>query len=499
MAGSGVTGRRWAIAVAALLIAMGSLWQLEAMRDGLMVEATRVDRTPVTYQALPDARGPVVVIAHGFAGSQQMMASFALTLAQSGYRVASFDFQGHGRNPEPMSGDVTVVEGTTALLVAETREVIAAARARWGLTTDAPVGLLGHSMASDVVIRAALAEGAGVAAVVAVSAYSEAVTATAPTRLLVINGEGEPHLRAEALRMLHQVAPEAGEGETVRGAGGVVRRVVSAPLVEHVSVLSSGTALRESRAWLDAAFGRESTGAILKAGPWVVALLAALWLLFRSFVALIPGGVRAARPDAPGWPRQLGAGVLAGAVSALAALPVGTLGLPVQGFGPLAVHMAVFGGVLVAALGPAARRAAGPLWAGLVLALWGIGAFGLALDRYGASFWPVGPRWAAFALLLPGTILTFWAERAALAGRGIGSALILRGALLLSLCAMLLSGAGERFVLFIALVVLVLFWLVLAPAGRWVANRAGPGAGALGLGVLLAWAWAASVPLFAAM
>ena len=498
MATGGMTTGRWMLAAAALLVALVSLWQLEAMRGGLVSEQARVDRTPVTYRARPGSEGPVVVIAHGFAGSQQMMASFALTLAQSGYRVASFDFQGHGRNPEPMSGDVTVVEGTTALLVAETRAVIAAARGHWGLGPESPVALLGHSMASDVVIRAALAEGEGVAAVVAVSAYSEAVTATAPERLLVINGAGEPHLREAALRMLHQVAPTAGEGETARGPGEVVRRVVAAPWVEHVSVLSSGTALREARAWFDDAFGRAGSGPVEKAGPWVLALLTSLWLLFRALVPLIPASARQGGETAPSWRRQLGAGVLAGTAGAAAAWPVGALGLPVQGFGALAVHMAVFGAVLLAALGPAVRRGGGPLWPGLVLAAWGIGLFGLALDRYGASFWPVGPRWTAFALLLPGTIVTFRAERAALAGRGIGSALILRGSLFLSLCAMLLSGADERFVLFIALTVLLLFWLVLAPAGRWLADRAGPGAGALGLGLLLAWSWAASVPLFAA-
>ena len=45
------------------------------------------------------------------------MQSFALTLAQAGYIVVSFDFMGHGRNPVPMSGDVTSIDGTTTLLM----------------------------------------------------------------------------------------------------------------------------------------------------------------------------------------------------------------------------------------------------------------------------------------------------------------------------------------------------------------------------------------------
>jgi alpha-beta hydrolase superfamily lysophospholipase len=67
----------------------------------------------------PGADGPLVVIAHGFAGSRQLMAAWQLTLAQAGYVTASFDFEGHGRNPVPMSGDVTSLDGTTQLLMDE--------------------------------------------------------------------------------------------------------------------------------------------------------------------------------------------------------------------------------------------------------------------------------------------------------------------------------------------------------------------------------------------
>jgi alpha-beta hydrolase superfamily lysophospholipase len=141
------------------------------------------------------------VVAHGFAGSRQIMQAYSLHLAQSGYRVLAFDLEGHGRNPRPMSGDVTSVDGTTALLVAETRAVIAAARA---LPQAGPVVASGHSMATDIIIRAAIAEreqGNPVAAVVAISMFSEAVTATEPMRLLAISGEWESRLRQAALLM----------------------------------------------------------------------------------------------------------------------------------------------------------------------------------------------------------------------------------------------------------------------------------------------------------
>ena len=50
-----------------------------------------------------------------------------------GYRIVAFDFEGHGLNTISMSGDVTAIEGTTALLFAQTREVISAS---WAFTNS---------------------------------------------------------------------------------------------------------------------------------------------------------------------------------------------------------------------------------------------------------------------------------------------------------------------------------------------------------------------------
>lgn len=142
-----------------------------------------------------------------------------------------------------MLGDVNAIEGTTQRLVDETLRVLAAER-------DAPdvgpgVALLGHSMATDIIARAAVADGA-VDAFSGFSMFLQAVTAEQPKRLLVISGQWEAMLRAAALRMARLVNPAAVEGETVT-ARDVTRRVVVAPSVEHVGVLYSGTALREAR------------------------------------------------------------------------------------------------------------------------------------------------------------------------------------------------------------------------------------------------------------
>jgi pimeloyl-ACP methyl ester carboxylesterase len=101
-----------------------SLDILEVARKGVGIRSFTVRQTPLTQYALPNADGPVVIMAHGFAVSQQMMQGYALPLAQAGYRVFVFEFPGHGRDPVPMSGDVTSVDGTTRLLVDQTAAVI---------------------------------------------------------------------------------------------------------------------------------------------------------------------------------------------------------------------------------------------------------------------------------------------------------------------------------------------------------------------------------------
>ena len=143
---------RAASALAAMAAIGLGLFMLLRQQAGLGIERIAIGTTPATVY-LPTGSGPapVVVVAHGFAGSQPLMAAFATTFACNGFIAITFDFPGHGRNPQPLPGDVTREGGTTQALVDESLRVLAFAR-RLG---DGRVALLGHSMASDIVIRAA--------------------------------------------------------------------------------------------------------------------------------------------------------------------------------------------------------------------------------------------------------------------------------------------------------------------------------------------------------
>ena len=130
MGRSGVTRARWAVLAVALTLALWAIWQLQSVRAGLEITDLSVGTTPATVTRLPGiTSAPVVVIAHGCAGSRQLMEGFALTLARAGYIVVSYDLAGHGRNPVPMSGDVSVVSGTTQVLMDELARVAECLRA----------------------------------------------------------------------------------------------------------------------------------------------------------------------------------------------------------------------------------------------------------------------------------------------------------------------------------------------------------------------------------
>ena len=282
-----------AVAAALTVLALGlvglALLKLHAASQGVERTSVAIGETPATvFRRVSGPLGPVVVIAHGFAGSQQLMQSFALTFAQNGYIAVTFDFPGHGRNPKPLTGSITEANGATQTLMAELTRVATFAR---GLG-DGRLAVLGHSMASDVVVRYAEAT-PDVAATIAVSMFSPAVTATSPRNLLVIVGDWESMLKQEALRVVDlAIAPQTAVpgvtyGESAKGTG---RRAAFSAHVEHASVLFSQDSMREALDWLDRSFGTVRTvpPTLDDRGPWILLLIAAVVLLALPLSTCLP-------------------------------------------------------------------------------------------------------------------------------------------------------------------------------------------------------------------
>ena len=474
------------IFLAAVLIVVSSV-VLEMARHDVEITQFDLGQTPVTRYARPDSDGPAVVVAHGFAGSQQMMQGYALPLARAGYRVFVFEFLGHGQNVLPMSGDLTSVAGTTRLLVDQTTAVIGAVA-----PAGQPVALLGHSMATDILVRAAAGR-RDVGPIVLISAFSQAVDATSPQTLLLISGEWEPRLRAFGLQALQMVAQNAEEGETVT-AGPVTRRSIAAPWSEHVSVLQSRTGRAEALGWLDKAYGRDSDVTILPTGWAILGLLLGIVMMFRGVARCLPA--RHAPTGRLGVRQIAALTLLPVCIAPLVAVPLNFGMLPVLVADYLVVHLMVFGMVQLVLCRMLGLQSGGfsAIAFGVVL-LW-CALFGFALDRYAANFWPTTARfWIIMAMALgavPYMVADMMlAQRTSWLGR-----LALRGSFLLSLGIAVALDFERLFFLMMIAPVLVLFYLVFGTIGGSAAGRSGALSTGLALGLVLAWAIGVSFPLF---
>jgi pimeloyl-ACP methyl ester carboxylesterase len=471
----------------AIVVAILSVYALENARSSVTMDRVMLGETPATFYAVGPPSGALVVVAHGFGGSRQMMEAISLTLASTGHTVVAFDFIGHGRHLAPLSPAIETLTGTTQDLVEQTIDVVQAAQRRTGLVD---VSFVGHSMATDVVVRAAQSLDA-TEAVVAISMYSDAVTPTHPEQLLIVSGAFENRLRAIALDAVAQIGP-AQEGETVK-VDDIARRAASAPLVGHVGVLWSHLTLTEISAWLGTRKQPMTTG------PWIAALLGAVVVLFHTLTRLLPKTVSTLSPRAV--PGSLGRVLLAAGVGAIGAGVVATTGLPLMGlagFGGLGLAFGIWGFLVLLILRRPLRLSGLDLAAGLVLVVWGLGVFAIALDRYGAAFLPTGPRLTLALVLLPATAVFAVADRSLVQGHGLFARIALRIPFLLTFTLAMIVSPSQLGLVFTVLPVMVLFWLVYGTMAMWVTNRTGPIGAGLGSGLILAWAIATSTPLFMA-
>ena len=499
-----MTRARWAVLAVAFTLALWAIWQLQSVRAGLEITDLSVGTTPATVTRLPGiASAPVVVIAHGFAGSRPLMEGFALTLARAGYIVVSYDLAGHGRNPVPMSGDVSVVSGTTQVLMDELGRVSDAALALPG--ADGRLALLGHSMASDIVVRQA-ARDSRAAAVVAVSMFSLAVTKDQPRNLLVIAGAWETMLAAEAQKALRLADPDAGLGQTVGDpAAGTGRRAVLAPATEHVSVLYSQVTLTEARDWLNASFGRSGTGEVPARGGWIALLLVSVVALGWPMAGALRR-FRAAEPPPQLPPRRFLAAIIIPAVlTPLVLWPLDVHFLPVLVADYLAVHFAMFGLMalaMVAAFGGLRHGGIAIACAlALPVALFGIVVFGQALDRYVASFVPVAARIPVVLAMAFGAVPFMLADAVLTQGgrAPLWRVITVRALALASLGLAVALDFEGLFFLIIILPIILLFFVLFGTVGGWIGRATWrPAAAGIGLGLFLAWALGVTFPMFAA-
>lgn len=485
----------WWVAGLALLAIAAAAWQLESASHGVRIDTQRLGTTPVTVfrPAQAASPAPVVLIAHGFAGSRQLMQPIALTLARNGFVAISFDFPGHGRNGTPMRGGLTDTDASLRTLLASMAQMGEFAH---GLSKaeggDGRYAVLGHSMASDIVVRHAQAH-ADVRATVGVSLFAPSIKpgtpGDSPANLLVVAGALEPGMMArEALRV---VGPGAALDISYgRFADGTARRATLSPGVEHIGVLYSPHTLAAALDWLNAAFDRApaSRPFIDARGPWLGLLLLGVVALAWPLSRLLPRVGRVA-PVAPqrrhwwGWRGQALPSLLPALITPLVLWKLPSDFLPILLGDYLLLHFGLYGLLTLAALWMQGQRPprierGRALAFGLALlfttvySLWAVGA---PLDRWVFNMQPEVVRLPLILALCAGTLPYFladeWLTRDAAAPRGAYVASKL--CFLLSLVLAIALNPPRLFFLAIIVPAILLLFIIYGLFSRWAGQRTG--------------------------
>jgi dienelactone hydrolase len=402
------------LAAAAVCLILLS-WQrvLAASRGLVSRDLTDEGDTPLRFVAPEGASViPGVIVAHGFAGSSQLMTGYAYALARAGYGVVLLDFDGHGaaRGALDRGGDALQRNLDAAYEALAAQPEIDLAR----------VALLGHSMGSGAVMTAAIANPERYRATIAVSPTAAAVDTTSPRNLLLMAGSLETQFLANAQGLL-----AAAGSPNADLAGGRARALVEVPNVEHITILFSRTAQQAAVDWLNKTFALPAaTVAADRRMAWFTVHLGGWLLLLAAVAPLLP-----VAPSLPATIRRAPwdwVGLPLGAIAAAVVLYLLGLAFDVSTLGGLLVGGAL--GLWFLALGAVwlvvGFRPPRPIGADLV---WGVGLFLFLTLAFGAMAhlvwlpWTLIParlsRWPLLAVAaLP------WALASALAQQGLSTA-----------------------------------------------------------------------------
>ncbi len=250
MKGTTLKPVRWIAAAIGLCLIFLSLWQIISAQAGLKIIHIPNSTPPVTVftpAAGNPAQRPVVLVAHGFAGSSTVMRAFSLTLAHAGYSVVTWDFDGHGANPRPFPPDWTSADG---VLVGDAEQALQSAIDK-GLASPQQVAILGHSMGSGVALAYGLKH-PETAVTIAISPVDQTVTPSLPKNLLLMAGTAEQSFLDNAGILLAEAGGAGGDPNL-----GTARSMIPIQGANHLTILFSTPATQAARTWLDATFGAQ--------------------------------------------------------------------------------------------------------------------------------------------------------------------------------------------------------------------------------------------------
>ncbi len=407
--------RRWLLLLLGIVLIVLAWFMVTAPRRGLVVRDVSVMGIPMVYVAPRDAAGPVpgVVVAHGFAGSKQLMLGYGYTLAHAGYAALLFDFNGHGANAAPLVRDALQNNLWAATAVLKAQPEVDPDR----------LALLGHSMGSGAAMAAGTEEPEKYAAVVAISPTSADVRPDAPHNLLLQAGSLEPRFAANAERLLAQAG-----GPSDNFADGLARDMLVVPFAEHITILFRNESHAAAVDWLGRTFGTaRSTSYVDRRILWYGLHLVG-WLLVLVALAPVLRSKSPAENLAPAWRRWVG--LLAGPVAATLVVgllsrvvPVATL-LGIQVGGAVGLWLLIAGVVWLLFNRPIRRPTLREVGLGaLFLAMLAL-AFGVMGQVVWVQWWPIPVRLLRWPVLALGCLPWFLAAGYSQWGARLGGRLL---------------------------------------------------------------------------
>ncbi|NJM78318.1 MAG: alpha/beta fold hydrolase [Acaryochloridaceae cyanobacterium RU_4_10] len=217
---------------------------LAQLKIGLVVRSMSHEGVPMVFMAPKAVRHrPGILIAHGFAGSKQLMFGYGYTLAHNGYGVLLLDFDGHGANAAPLDKGNLQNNFKTALAVLKRQPEI----------DPDKIGILGHSMGSRVVMVGGIEQAKAISAVVAISPTDAPVNPTKPQNLQLQAGEWEGKFVRQSAKLLQRAG--GANPNTENGEG---RSRIIVPQSEHILVLFKDRSHQAALKWFNSVFHQTS-------------------------------------------------------------------------------------------------------------------------------------------------------------------------------------------------------------------------------------------------
>ncbi len=409
-----MTRQRLFVLFTALLLILLSWWRVAAAQAGLEVRSLERDGVPMLYVA-PQQEGeriPGVLVAHGFAGSKQLMLGYAYVLAHAGYAVMLWDFGGHGANGIPLE----------RLTLQQDLHVADTALLEQPRVDPTRLALLGHSMGSGAVMSAGI-HNSDYAATVAISPTYAAVTPQVPSNLQLQVGSGEGRFVANAQRLLQ----EAG-GENQNLAEGRGRSLVTIPQANHITILFHNASHQAARSWLDATFGIQINNSYVDRRMTWYGLHLLAWLIVLGAVAPalnLPSLHRMRAHRVRSWGGLLLAPLAASVILTLSSRvgEIQSLGGLLVG-GEVGIWFFVAGIVWLVILSHLPRPTIRVVVLGVALFILLWVAFGAMAQLVWLQWWLVPARLQLWPLLSVACFPWFLASGVAQQGAGVGSRLI---------------------------------------------------------------------------